>query len=278
MSEGAWVGNRVSRIGGSLLQWAESLGDFTMLAVQTLRALSRPHFPWRACFEQFEAIAVRSTPIVAVTALFTGMVLALQTAFALSRFGARPYVGSIVGLAIVRELGPVLAALMVGGRVGAGITSELGSMKVTEQVDAIRAMGADPVQKLVVPRVLATTIGLPLLTLFAIFLGVGGGALVADLQYGITPHFYMQTVTTTVTPADFFSGVAKTVFFGWVIAMVGCFVGLRTSGGTVGVGQATTQTVVVASIAVLVSDFFLTKLLLMIPIEAIFSAIAGWLS
>ena len=210
---------------------------------------------------------MRSLPIVAVTSLFTGMVLALQTAFALSRFGAKPYVGSIVGLAIVRELGPVLAALMVGARAGAGITSQLGSMTVTEQVDAIRAMGADPVQKLVVPRVVAATAALPLLTFFAVFLGVFGGLIIADVQYGITPHFYRQTVFTAVELPDFVSGVAKTFVFGWIVAMVGCFYGLRTSGGTEGVGRATTQAVVTASIAIFVSDFFLTKLLLLFPAD-----------
>jgi len=261
------VRRSVSRLGDRVLGSLEAFGEFGLLAVQSVRAMRLRRFPWKAVALQFEAIAVRSTPIVAVTALFTGMVLALQTAFALSRFGAKPYVGSIVGVAIVRELGPVLAALMVGGRVGAGITSEIGSMKVTEQVDAIRAMGADPVQKLVVPRVLAATVGLPLLSISAIVLGVLGGMLVADLQYNITPSFYMQTITTTVTVGDFFSGVVKTFFFGWIIAMVGCWVGLGTTGGTQGVGQATTRAVVIASIAVLISDFFLTKLLMLLPGE-----------
>lgn len=255
----------VEGLGERALRMAEGLGEFGLLASASTRALARRGFPGRELLVQFDAAVVRSTPLVAITALFTGMVLSLQTAFALGRFGARPYVGSIVGLAIVRELGPVLAALMVGGRVGAGITSEIGSMTVTEQVDAIRAMGADPVQKLVVPRVLATTIGLPLLTFMAIVLGILGGMLVADLQYGIGPNFYMQTITTTVTLGDFLSGVAKTFVFGWIVAMVGCHVGLRTTGGTRGVGRATTQAVVAASIAILISDFFLTKLLLLMP-------------
>ncbi len=238
-----------------------------LLGGETARALFRPRFPLRDALVQFDAIAVRSTPIVVITAIFTGMVLALQTAFALTRFGAKPYVGSIVGLSIVRELGPVLAALMVGGRVGAGIASELGSMDVTEQVDAIRAMGADPAQKLALPRVIATTLGLPLLTFFAIVLGVGGGMFVADLQFAIAPGFYRQTVISSVELGDFFSGVMKTVFFGWWIGMVGVFVGLRTTGGTAGVGRATTQAVVIASIGVLISDFFLTKLFMLVPAE-----------
>jgi len=277
MNSEAALQRSVSGLGDRVIGVVEAFGDFSLLAVRTVRAAARPRFPWRATLQQFEAIAVRSTPIVALTALFTGMVLALQTAFALSRFGAKPYVGSIVGLAIVRELGPVLAALMVGGRVGAGITSELGSMTVTEQVDAIRAMGADPVQKLVLPRVLATTIGLPMLTASAIVLGVFGGLVVADLEYAIAPSFYLQTVTATVTIGDFFAGVVKTFFFGWIIAMVGCFIGLSTTGGTEGVGRATTQAVVVASIGVLVSDFFLTKLLLLFPGEQLLARLLGLL-
>jgi phospholipid/cholesterol/gamma-HCH transport system permease protein len=264
----------VSQLGDRALRLAEEFGDFALLSLETLRALFRPRFPWRALLVEFESLAVRSAPIVIVTSTFTGMVLALQTAFALSRFGAKPYVGSIVGLAIVRELGPVLAALMVGGRAGAGIASELGSMQVTEQVDAIRAMGADPVQKLVLPRVLATTLGLPLLAIFSIVLGIAGGMLVADAQYGIASSFYLQTVTSVVRLDDFVSGVAKTFVFGWVIGMIGCHVGLATAGGTVGVGRSTTRAVVVASIAVLIIDYFLTRLLLLLPTDFLVGALA----
>ena len=263
----------ITRVGERALEIAEEFGDFALLAVQALAALGRPRFPFRELLFQFESLAVRSAPIVIITSVFTGMVLALQTAYSLTRFGAKPYVGSIVGLAIVRELGPVLAALMLGGRAGAGIASELGSMQVTEQVDAIRAMGADPVQKLVVPRVVATTLGLPLLTIFAITLGIAGGMLVAEAQYGIASGFYLQTVTNVVRVSDFASGVAKTLVFGWAIGMIGCHVGLATQGGTVGVGRATTRAVVVASIAVLIADFFLTKLLLLLPTDALLAAL-----
>ena len=257
----------VGTLGARVLGAIAATGDFLLLSLETARSLARRRFPLRDALAQFDAIAVRSTPIVVITAVFTGMVLALQTAFALTRFGAKPYVGNIVGLSIVRELGPVLAALMVGGRVGAGIASELGSMAVTEQVDAIRAMGADPAQKLALPRVLAATLGLPLLTFFAIVLGIAGGGLVADLQFAIAPGFYRQTVISTVEMGDFFAGVLKTVFFGWWIGMVGVFVGLRTTGGTAGVGRSTTRAVVISSIGVLVSDFFLTKLFMLVPTE-----------
>jgi phospholipid/cholesterol/gamma-HCH transport system permease protein len=245
-----------------VLEQVDRCGRFVLLVGATFRAARRPHFPLLETVRQLEAIGSRSTTIVLITALFTGMVLALQTGIALERFGAKLYVGSVVGLSLARELGPVLTALMVGGRVGAGITAEIGAMQVTEQIDAIRSMGADPVQKLVLPRVLAATLALPLLTIMAVVLGVMGGLLIATTQFGITPNFYLDTVYGTVTVTDLLSGVSKTFVFGWIIAMVGCFTALETTGGTVGVGRSTTTAVVVASISVLVSDFFLTKVLL----------------
>jgi phospholipid/cholesterol/gamma-HCH transport system permease protein len=255
---------RVALLGDRVLEAVDAFGQFTLLAGQTARAAARPRFPWLETARQLEAIGARSTTIVVITALFTGMVLALQTGIALARFGAKPYVGSVVGLSLARELGPVLTALMVGGRVGAGITAEIGSMQVTEQVDAIRSMGADPVQKLVLPRVLAATLALPLLTMMANVLGVAGGMVLAWAQFRIDPSFYLSTITTTVNLSDFTSGIVKTFVFGWIIAMVGCFTALTTTGGTGGVGRSTTRAVVVASISVLVSDFFLTQLIVLL--------------
>ncbi len=255
---------RVARVGDSVLDVVDGCGQFALLAGLTFRAAMRRPFPAQESLRQMEAIGVRSTTIVVITALFTGMVLALQTGIALARFGAKPYVGTVVGLSLARELGPVLTALMVGGRVGAGITAEIGSMQVTEQVDAIRSMGADPVQKLVLPRVLAATLALPLLTTLAIVIGVLGGMLISTTQFNITSNFYLQTIFNAVTVGDVIAGIVKTFVFGWIIAMVACFNALRTTGGTLGVGLATTRTVVLASILVLVSDFFLTKLLLML--------------
>jgi len=254
---------RIEALGDRVLGVVDVMGEFFLLGVQTLRAMFRSRFPLRETLEQFNAVVVRSTAIVTLTALFTGMVLALQTVVSLTRFGAKPYTGSFVGLAFVLELGPVLTALMVSGRVGAGITAEIGSMAVTEQVDAIRAMGADPVQKLVVPRVLSLTLGLPMLTTLAYILGISGGALIAQ-QYGITGNFYLQTVVNVVTIPDVFQSLSKTIVFGWMIAMIGCYLGMKTTGGTVGVGQATTTAVVTGSIGVLVSDFFLTKFLMLV--------------
>jgi len=258
------LSGRVTLFGAWVLETIDRCGEFALLAVATLRAAARPRFPVLETARQMEAIGARSTTIVLITALFTGMVLALQTGIALARFGAKPYVGSVVGLSLARELGPVLTALMVGGRVGAGITAEIGAMQVTEQVDAIRSMGADPVQKLVLPRVIAATLALPLLTVMANVLGVIGGMLLSWGQFGIDPNFYLQTIFSTVTVSDFLSGIVKTFAFGWIIAMVGCFSAFQTTGGTVGVGRATTRTVVVASIAVLVSDFFLTQLMVIL--------------
>jgi phospholipid/cholesterol/gamma-HCH transport system permease protein len=253
----------VARVGGAVIEFVDEVGEFGLLAVRTLASAGARRFPVREAFIQFEAIAARSTTIVSITALFTGMVLALQTITSLARFGAKPYTGSFVGLAFVLELGPVLTALVVSGRVGASIAAEIGSMKVTEQVDAIRAMGADPVQKLVLPRVIAATLGLPMLTILADVLGILGGLLIA-YQAGIGPNFYMQSIFKVVDVQHLLDGLLKTFFFGWWIAMVGCHMGLRTTGGTVGVGVSTTRAVVLASIGVLVSDFFLTKILLVL--------------
>jgi phospholipid/cholesterol/gamma-HCH transport system permease protein len=249
-------------LGDRVLDAVAACGRFALLAGATARAARRRRFPWLETLRQLEAIGSRSTTIVLITALFTGMVLALQTGISLERFGAKLYVGSVVGLALARELGPVLTALMVGGRVGAGITAEIGAMQVTEQVDAIRSLGADPVQKLVLPRVIAATLALPLLTVLADVLGVLGGMLIATTQFSITSRFYLDTVRAMVGVDDLLSGISKTLVFGWIIAMVGCFAGLETRGGTVGVGRATTAAVVFASISVLIADFFLTKLLL----------------
>jgi phospholipid/cholesterol/gamma-HCH transport system permease protein len=254
----------IGRLGDRVLDAIDRLGHFVLLAGQTARVAVRPRFPGLELLRQFEAIGARSSTIVLITALFTGMVLALQTGIALARFGAKPYVGAVVGLSLARELGPVLTALMVGGRVGAGITAEIGAMQVTEQVDAIRSMGADPVQKLVLPRVLAATFALPLLTVLADVLGVLGGLVLSWTQFGIDPSFYLQTVANTVVVNDLFSGLAKTFVFGWLIAMVGCSTALQTTGGTVGVGRATTLAVVAASIGVLVTDFFLTQLMVIL--------------
>lgn len=240
------------------------VGGLTDLAGQTIQQIRRGPLERPLLIQQFEQIGFRSLSIVIITSAFIGMVLALQTAYALEDFGGKLFVGVIVSLSLVRELAPVLMALMVGGRVGAGMTAELGTMKVTEQIDALRALATNPVRKLVVPRVIATTLMFPLLTVIAIALGILGGLLIAVANLNLSANYYLRSVIETVKYNDLASGIGKTFFFGFAIALVACFNGLRTSGGADGVGRATTTTVVTGAITVLIMDFFLTKLFLMV--------------
>jgi len=240
------------------------IGGLTDLMLQTLQQIRRAPMERSLLIQQFEQIGVRSLSIVIITSAFIGMVLALQTAYALEDFGGKLFVGVIVSLSLVRELAPVLMALMVGGRVGAGMTAELGTMKVTEQIDALRALATNPVRKLVVPRVVATTLMFPLLTVIAIALGILGGLLIAVANLNLSANYYLRSVIETVKYNDLASGIGKTFFFGFAIALVACYNGLRTSGGADGVGRSTTATVVTGAITVLIMDFFLTKLFLMI--------------
>jgi phospholipid/cholesterol/gamma-HCH transport system permease protein len=238
------------------------VGELSTLAVQTLQQARRGPMDRSLLVEQLEKIGVRSISIVVITSAFIGMVLALQIAYALEDFGGKLFVGTIVSLALVRELAPVLMSLMVGGRVGAGMTAELGTMKVTEQIDALRALATNPVRKLVVPRVIATTLMFPLLTIVAIALGILGGLLIAVANLNLTANYYLRSVIETVKYNDLASGISKTFFFGFAVALIACYNGLRTSGGADGVGRATTMTVVTGAITVLIMDFFLTKLFL----------------
>jgi len=238
------------------------LGSASLLSVATLSSMVTPPFEWRAVLVQLEGIGVRSANLAAVIALFTGMVLALQTAYTLAAFGAKLYIGEVVGLSLVRELGPVLTALMVGGRVGAGITAELGSMTVSEQVEAVRSLGADPIRKLVVPRMWALVIALPLLVLLADATGIIGGMVISTWELGLDPSFYLSHVLRLMEYGDFFSGLGKSVFFAVAIGIIACYNGLTAEGGADGVGRATTNTVVAVAITVLVLDFFLTKFFL----------------
>jgi phospholipid/cholesterol/gamma-HCH transport system permease protein len=240
------------------------VGSISLLFSQTVRETLRRRPEWSVVLDQMHQLGVRSLAIATVTALFTGMVLSLQTSYSLAAFGAKLFVGDIVALSLVRELGPVLTALMVGGRVGAGIAAEIGSMKVTEQIDAIRAMAANPVRKLVVPKVLAIGIMLPILVVFADFVGIMGGMTMAVFTLQQPAAFYMQHVVQALSVQDVMSGVGKSIFFALFISLIACHSGLTAEGGADGVGRATTQTVVAASLAVLVSDFFLTKLFLAI--------------
>jgi phospholipid/cholesterol/gamma-HCH transport system permease protein len=238
------------------------VGNFSLLFASTVRETVRRRLEWGVVLDQLHHLGVRSLAIATVTALFTGMVLALQTSYSLAVYGAKLFVGDIVGLSLVRELGPVLTALMVGGRVGAGITAEIGTMKVTEQIDAIRAMAANPVRKLVVPKVLAIVIMLPILVILADCVGIMGGMVMAVTTLNQESSFYLQRVTSALSMHDVFSGLGKSVFFALFISLIACHNGLHAEGGADGVGRATTQTVVASSLCILISDFFLTKFFL----------------
>jgi phospholipid/cholesterol/gamma-HCH transport system permease protein len=246
--------------GGTLARAAVVAGDLALLSRGALAGLVRPPFELGAWLRQMDQIGARSFGVAGITTVFTGMVLALQTAYSLPGLGIKYYIGAVVSKSLVRELGPVLTALVVGGRIGAGMTAELGTMKVTEQIDALRSMAADPVRKLVVPKLAATLLMLPALTLLGDLLGILGGLVIAVFQLGLTPGFYLNDVLASLTIEDVASGVGKSIFFGFLITMVGCRNGLAATGGADGVGRATTNTVVLASVLILVSDFFLTKL------------------
>src|SRR5882672_9310137 len=238
------------------------VGEVSLLFAETVRQAVRRRPEGWVLLDQLHHLGVRSLGITTVTALFTGMVLSLQTSYSLAAYGAKLFVGDVVALSLVRELGPVLTALMVGGRVGAGITAEIGTMTVTEQVDAIRAMAASPVRKLVLPKVLAIVIMLPILVVLADFVGILGGLLMAVTTLNQPAAFYLQHVTKALDLHDVLSGLGKSVFFALFIGLVACHNGLKATGGANGVGRATTQTVVAASLCVLISDFFLTKFFL----------------
>lgn len=214
--------------------------------------------------EQFDAIGVGSMTVVLLSGLFTGAALALQSGQTLDQFGARPVVGRLVSASMIKELGPVLTALMLTGRIGSGIAAELGSMMVTDQINALRALGTDPIRKLVVPRVLAGFFMAPILTVIADFVGILGGWVVARFTLQVNSGLYWSSVTKGLYVEDAWMGIIKPFVFGFIIVTVACHVGLRTRGGTAGVGKATTLSVVAGSVAVIAADFFVTQVLLSI--------------
>ena len=241
---------------------ARQAGEVAYLWIDTMRFGFRKPYELESLLDQLEEIGVRSLPIVLISSFFVGMVMAVQVAYSEANFAGRVMVGIGVGVAITREFGPLLTALLVGGRVSAGITSVIGSMRVTEQVDAIRLLGASPAKKLVFPRVIAALIMLPLLTAVADFVGIFGGLVVSVVDIKMTVMTYVYQVQRAVTMTDFFGGIFKSVFFGFFISLIGCYNGLKVEGGAEGVGKATTRSVVASSICVMISDYFLTKLLI----------------
>ncbi|HEX2438609.1 MAG TPA: ABC transporter permease [Methylomirabilota bacterium] len=239
-------------------------GGVGLLTGQVLRSLALPPKYLKLVITEIEVMGVRSLGVALTASIFTGMVFALQSAVNMARFGAENYVGPLAALAILRELGPVLTAILVGGKVASGITAELGSMRVTEQIDALRTLGVNYIKRLIVPRVLAALLIFPLLTVMADVLGVLGGMVIMFFERGTDMWAYWNTTTYWVLPRDFLMGVAKSFFFGGIVTLIGCYNGLATTGGTEGLGRATTATVVHCTMGVIISDFFLTKLMLMI--------------
>ena len=240
----------------------QEVQEYLVLQGATIRgAFTRPYYP-RDIVEQFEAIGLGSLTVVLLTGFFTGAVLALQSGMTLDQFGARPFVGRLVSASMIKELGPVLTGLMLAGRVGSGIAAELGSMMVTDQINALRALGTDPIRKLVVPRVLAGFIMAPVLTAIADAVGILGGWLIAVFQLRVASSVYWTSIIEALYIQDVWMGLIKPFFLGFAIVSIGCHVGLRASGGTQGVGRATTNAVVAASVAVIAVDFFVTRLLI----------------
>jgi phospholipid/cholesterol/gamma-HCH transport system permease protein len=235
--------------------------ELTFMTFRAIRGAVRRPFYFRDILIQMDHIGVQSLTIIMLTGFFTGAVLALQTSSTLSTFGAVGLTGSLVSISLVRELGPVLASLMVAGRVGSGMASELGSMKVTEQINAMRALGTDPIKKLVVPRIFATVTMQPLLTIVADAIGVVGGLFVAVFLLHISSNLYLSSAWDALDYSDILGGLLKPLVFGAIVATVSCHCGMRTEGGTQGVGRSTTQAVVASSVLILVSDFFLTRLI-----------------
>ena len=251
-----------SVLSNAVKQSLRSVQDYTYLSARALAGVFVPPHYVKDLIEQMDIIGVGSLPIVLLTGFFIGGVLVLQTAQQFVRFGETTLTGDVVALSLVRELGPTISGLMVAGRNASGMASELGSMLVTEQVDAMRAMGTDPTKKLVTPRMSATILVLPLLTAMADLVGLVGGFLVSYFTLRIGAVEFWTRAINALEFSDIMQGLAKPLFFGFILSTVGCYQGLHVRGGTQGVGRATTQAVVIASVTILVSDFFLSKLAL----------------
>jgi phospholipid/cholesterol/gamma-HCH transport system permease protein len=255
------VTEAVAQLGRGVDGAVIALGRVVRLAGLSLWQVARRPARFSVFAYQVMQVGVRSLAVGIAMSAFAGMVLAFQFGFGLDRFGAKLFIGQVTVTSIFRELGPILTALVVGARVGAGIAAELGGMAVTEQIDAVRALGADPLGELVAPRIVACTLALPLLTVVSDLVGIVGGMGVAALQYSVGPRLFLHGVYEFVTISDFTSGLTKSIFFGFFVGVIACEHGMRTTGGTEGVGRATTRAVVDIALTVLCADFILTKLL-----------------
>ncbi len=251
----------VENIGRMTISFLEELGAFFIFFFQAVSQLARPPIFLKQYFKQMEFIGIRSTPVVMLTGIFTGMVSALQTHHGFSLFGAESLVGSTTALGLLRELGPVLAALMVTARAGSAMTAEIGIMQVTQQVDALVVMGVNPFKYLIIPRVVATVIMMPMLTLIFDAIGMIGSYIVGTVILDIDKGVFMARIMEYVSYEDLFSGLIKSCFFGGILAVVCCFKGYSTSGGAEGVGKSATQSVVISSVSILIADYMLTAIM-----------------
>jgi phospholipid/cholesterol/gamma-HCH transport system permease protein len=257
--------NRVSiavdKFGRAILSNVEEAGKILLLFLSVIRWMFRPPLKMRLIFKQLEFVGVKSIFVVVLTGTFTGMVLALQGYYGFRMFSAESLVGSTVALGMTRELGPVLTALMVTARAGSAMAAELGTMRVTEQIDALYVMAANPVKYLIVPRVIAGVIMLPILTIVSDFMGILGGYFVGVYVLNINEGIFVKNITRYVDLGDLYNGLTKAAVFGLILSLIGCYKGFNTTGGAEGVGRATTEAVVLAAITILISDYFLTAIM-----------------
>jgi phospholipid/cholesterol/gamma-HCH transport system permease protein len=244
---------------GALVVRLQAWGGFMLLAGRTAAAMVWPPLRLRAVLQQIYLQGVRALGLAAAASLFTGMAMALQFGHGLARFGAQSLLPQLTALGLFRELMPVMVGLVIGGRLGAGIAAEMATMAVTEQLDALRTLGADPVRELVAPRVAAAAVVLPLVVTFGDVVGLAGALTVSAIGHGLNPRYFLHTAGEFLMPADYLIGVAKSAGFGAMIALTGCWHGGRATGGADGVGRATTQTVVQGALAVIVADYFISR-------------------
>ncbi|MDO8663019.1 MAG: ABC transporter permease [Candidatus Omnitrophota bacterium] len=247
-------------VGARIISFMYFLGGLFNLFVQTMYQIFVPPYRKDRIFEQAKKAGFDSLPIVSLVSLFIGFIFALQTAYFMQRIGSEIYIASLVALSIVRELGPVITALVVAGRVGAAITAELGSMQVTEQIDALETLASNPIKYLVVPRFLALSLMLPLLTLYSDAIGILGSYMICVFKLGISSSMYLRVTAEALFYKDLFTGLFKTIFFGMIIALVSCMEGFNVEGGAEGVGRATTRSVVFSFIMIIIADCFFTAL------------------
>ncbi|MDI6784704.1 MAG: ABC transporter permease [bacterium] len=254
----------ISNLGRKETNLFRTSGEVILLLVSTLSSLFKSRPRWDHIIRQMLYIGYESIPIVLLTAVFIGMIMVLQTGYQLTKFGATLYAGGIAAIALAREIAPVFTAFSIAARVGASIAAEIGTMRVTEQIDALETLATDPVQYLVVPRFVAAIFVVPLLTILALFIGIMGGMLVGVTNLGISTQLYLNTTRDFLVLRDIYSGLIKTVVFAGIIAIMGCYQGFKTSGGAEGVGRATRNAVVASIILIIISDYFLTTWILAI--------------